>query len=261
MSDTLTRKDKEDIFSHQAENGPFSTIAAVAAGLNYMDRLNRRRLDISLPRPERRAARLRLIELEGRLFRFIQSETPLSYFDADFRKETEQYIALRTLFISASAFTFARHRLHFLIDLLRLYGDDPCRILPEREIAGAKWEHVLLHDYLLFDMSLKNTEHVGREAVSNGYHECDYTLEIEEVWKQPMKAVRRTNFRYAVQCRPYSKAAAAVIAYVRGHGAYMKKTGWTVDAAAIESAMNDPHPEPLSDLDVQKIISAYYAVL
>ena len=144
---------------------------------------------------------------------------------------------MREIFLKAVSFTFKRHRLAFLLDLLRLYGDDPCGLFPEREFLRDKWEYILLYDYLLLDMGLKNTEDIGREAVSNGYHECDYTLEIEDVWKQPMKSVPRTNFRYVVQSLPYSKAAAAIAAYVKMHGEDMKKSRWAVDVKTIEEAM------------------------
>ncbi len=257
MSTTLTRQDKDEIFSHQAENGLFSAAATAAACLNYMDRLNRKRLDTSLSWEQRTAARRRLVELENRLYRYIQDETPLSYFDADFREKTAQYIALRTLFLKAEDFTFTRHRLSFLTDLLRLYREDPCSILPERDIACAKWERILLQEYFLFDMTMKNTETVGREAVSNGYHECDYTLEIEEGWKQPIKAVLRANFRYVLQCLPYSKAAAAVAAYVRKHGKAMRGTGWTVEVNEIEETMEGDIP-CISPQDGAGILQLYY---
>jgi hypothetical protein len=78
--------------------------------------------------------------------------------------------------------------------------------------------------------------------VSNGYHECDYTLEIEDVWKQPMKSVPRTNFRYVVQSLPCSVAARSTARYIQSHGKDMKKTRWTVDAKAIEQAMTTELP-------------------
>ena len=204
MAQSLSKDDISEIFSRQQANGLFSALAVETACLNRMERLNRRRLDPSLPPAERRAARRRLVDLEGKLVRYIREETPLSYFDADFRDEAERYVMMREIFLKAVSFTFKRHRLAFLLDLLRLYGDDPCGLFPEREFLREKWEHILLYDYLLLDMGLKNTEDIGREAVSNGYHECDYTLEIEDVWKQPMKSVPRTNFRYVVQSLPCS---------------------------------------------------------
>ncbi len=104
----------------------------------------------------------------------------------------------------------------------------------------AKWEHTLLYDYLLLDMGQKNTEDIGREAVSNGYHECDYTLEIEEVWKQPMKAVPRTNFRYVVQSLPYSQAAKAIAMQMKRHVQDLAFNRWVVDTSEIEADMQQP---------------------
>ncbi len=252
----LSASDKMEVFLHQQDNGPFSALAVEAGCLNYMDRLNRKRLDPLSPAADRRAARLRLIALEQKLFRYIIAQTPLSYFDADFRSETAAYIQMREIFLQARSFTFTRHRLRFLLDLLRLYRDDPCRILPERDAMAARWEHTLLYDYLLLDMGQKNTEDIGREAVSNGYHECDYTLEIEDVWKQPMKAVLRTQFRYVVQSLRYSNAAAATAAYMKDHLSDLAFSRWVVDASAIEKAMNQPVQPPAPE-EVQAILKTY----
>lgn len=242
MQQMLSTEDKKEIFSHQQDNGLFSSLAVETACLNHMERLNRKRLDPSLPRSERRQARKRLVELENKLVRYIQTETPLSYFDPDFKEETALYITMRQLFLKAVSFTFKRHRLRFLLDLLRLYQEDPCNLFPERLMLIEKWERVLLYDYLLLDMGQKNTEDIGREAVSNGYHECDYTLEIEEVWKQPMKAVPRTNFRYVVQSLPYSHGAVCIADYIQKHAAEMQSSRWVVDSAAIEQAMTAELP-------------------
>lgn len=257
MAQSLSKDDISEIFSRQQANGLFSALAVETACLNRMERLNRRRLDPSLPPAERSAARRRLIDLEGKLVRYIREETPLSYFDADFRDEAERYVMMREIFLKAVSFTFKRHRLAFLLDLLRLYGDDPCCLFPEREFLREKWEHILLYDYLLLDMGLKNTEDIGREAVSNGYHECDYTLEIEDVWKQPMKSVPRTNFRYVVQSLPCSAAACSTARYIQAHGEAMKKTRWTVDAKAIEQTMTTELPN-LTTEDVKSIETTCY---
>ena len=64
-----------------------------------------------------------------------------------------------------------------------------------RDILADELEKQLFHQYLLYDMSLENTRFVGREAVSNGYHECDFTLEIEDIMKEPHQAIPRTRFR------------------------------------------------------------------
>ncbi|WP_301859760.1 hypothetical protein [uncultured Megasphaera sp.] len=252
----LSSADKEEIFSHQKDNGPFSALAVTAGCLNYMDRLNRKRLDVQADPQARRNAGLRLVSLEQSLVRYITKETPLSYFDADFRQETDQYILLRNIFLKAEAFTFKRHRLRFLLDLLRLYRDDPCQILPERDALRDKWEHELLHNYLLLDMGQKNTEDIGREAISNGYHECDYTLDIEDVWKQPMQAVLRTNFRYVVQSLPYSKAAQATAAYMKQHLQDLAFSRWVVDTKAIEELMHSDLP-PVTEDDIQALAASY----
>ena len=138
MAQSLSKDDISEIFSRQQANGLFSALAVETACLNRMERLNRRRLDLSLPPAERRAARQRLVDLEGKLVRYIREETPLSYFDADFRDEAERYVMMREIFLKAVSFTFKRHRLAFLLDLLRLYGDDPCGLFPEREFLRDK---------------------------------------------------------------------------------------------------------------------------
>ena len=237
MTQPLSPADKTELFSHQKDNGPFSALAVETAGLNYLDRLNRQRLNPLAPAAARTEALHRLIAFEEKLFQYVKAETPLSYFDADFQKETDQYITMRTLFLKAVDFTFKRHRLIFLLDLLRLYTEDPCSILPERSIMKDKWEHTLLYDYLLLDMGQKNTEDIGREAVSNGYHECDYTLEIEEVWKQPMKAVPRTNFQDVVQSLPYSQAAKAIAEHMKQHLPDLAFNRWVVETNEIERFM------------------------
>ena len=108
MTQQLSRADKTELFSHQKDNGPFSALAVETAGLNYLDRLNRQRLDPLAPAAVRTKALHRLTALEAKLFHYIQAETPLSYFDADFQKETEQYILMRTLFLKAVDFTSSR---------------------------------------------------------------------------------------------------------------------------------------------------------
>ena len=147
---------------------------------------------------------------------------------------------MREIYVDAVNFTFKRHRFCFVLDLLRLYSEDPCQILPERDIFKAKWEQVLLYDYLLLDMGQKNTEDIGREAVSNGYHECDYTLEIEEVWKQPMKAVPRSHFRYVKAALPYSQGARAIATWMKDHAAELAPALWVVDTQAIEALRQGP---------------------
>ena len=57
MAQSLSKDDISEIFSRQQANGLFSALAVETACLNRMERLNRRRLDPSLPPAERRAAR------------------------------------------------------------------------------------------------------------------------------------------------------------------------------------------------------------
>lgn len=252
MTHQLSQEDKTELFFHQKDNGPFSALAVETAGLNYLDRLNRQRLDPLAPAAVRTNALHRLVNLEKKLFQYIKEETPLSYFDADFKKETEQYIMMRTIFLNATDFTFKRHRLEFLLDLLRLYTEDPCSILPERDIQKNKLEHTLLYDYLLLDMGQKNTEDIGREAVSNGYHECDYTLEIEEVWKQPMKAVPRSHFRYVKAALPYSQGARAIATWMKDHAHDLAPARWVIDTKAIEALRKGPNLT-ITDEDIASI--------
>ena len=252
----LSDTDKTDIFMHQQDNGPFSALAVETAGLNYLDRLNRQRLNHAATPEVRTEALHKAIQLEQKLYRYVQKQTPLSYFDIDFREQTKTYICMRSVFLKATAFTFKRHRLHFLLDLIRLYQDDPCDILPGRVAIAAALEHDLLYQYLLLDMGQKNTEDIGREAVSNGYHECDYTLEIEEVWKQPMKAVPRTNFHYVVASLPYSNAAAAITAYMASHIADLRPARWVVDAKEIEKICQQGRAT-VSAADVKNIQQTY----
>ena len=218
----LSAAEKNEIFSHQRDNGPFSALALETACLNYLDRLNRIFRDPLAAAADRRAALKKGMALEQKLFDYIRHETPISYFDSDFRNQTKQYIRMREIYVDAVNFTFKR------------------QILPERDIFKEKWEQVLLYDYLLLDMGQKNTEDIGREAVSNGYHECDYTLEIEEVWKQPMKAVPRSRFRYVKAALPYSQGARAIATWMKDHANDLAPALWVVDTKAIEALRKGP---------------------
>ena len=131
MSTTLlSAAEKDEIFSHQHDNGPFSALALETACLNYLDRLNRTfRNPLAAP-ADRRAALKKGMALEEKLFEYIRHETPISYFDSDFREQTKQYIRMREIYVDAVNFTFKRHRFRFVLDLLRLYSEDPCQILP-----------------------------------------------------------------------------------------------------------------------------------
>ncbi|WP_293988704.1 hypothetical protein [uncultured Megasphaera sp.] len=254
--ETFSAAEKEEIFSHQRDNGPFSAIATETACLNYLDRLNRVFRDPLAKAADRRAALKKGLSLEETLFNDIRRETPLSYFDIDFREETKNYIRLREIYLDAVNFTFKRHRFRFVLDLLRLYSDDPCQILPERDIFKEKWEHTLLYDYLLLDMGQKNTEDIGREAVSNGYHECDYTLEIEEVWKQPMKAVPRAYFRFVKAALPYSNGARAIVRWMADHKEELAPALWVVDTKEIE-ALRQKGDVKVNDKDVADVEATF----
>ncbi len=52
----LSNEDIREIFCHQMENGKFSSVSAVTAGLNYLDLLNRSRLDVLAANDKRTAA-------------------------------------------------------------------------------------------------------------------------------------------------------------------------------------------------------------
>lgn len=250
--DTLWQA-SEEIFSHQRENGPFSDLALETACLNYLDRLNRVRRDPLAKTADRTKALHQEVALEKKLYQFIKKQTPISYFDIDFKKQTRHYIQLREIFLMATDFTFKRHRFEFLLDLLRLYHEDPCQILADRDIQYAQWDQRLAYDYLLLDMGQKNTEDIGREAVSNGYHECDYTLEIEEVWKQPMKAVPRSHFRYVKKALTNSQYARAIATWMKDHTQELAPALWVVDTKAIETIHSQGAPEEIQAEDIAAI--------
>ena len=88
----LSAAEKNEIFSHQRDNGPFSALALETACLNYLDRLNRIFRDPLAAAADRRAALKKGMTLEQKLFDYIRHETPISYFDSDFRNQTKQYI-------------------------------------------------------------------------------------------------------------------------------------------------------------------------
>lgn len=255
----FSAQDEQDLFSHQDTHGAFRLFAIIASGLNYLDGLNRKRLDPLCPAPERDGAARRLVDIEGKLYRYIQKETPISYFDTDFKEETSHYILARQLFLKATAFTFKRHRFQFLLQLLRLYRDDPCSILPEREIMQERLETELFQHYILLDMGWKNTEDIGREAISNGYHECDYTLDIEDVWKQPTKAVPPSHIKYVLQSLKDSSYAVATAQYILAHPEDVKAARWVVDVKAIEKARQG-ELSPVTAADIQSLKTLYHLV-
>ena len=254
---TLTSEDWNDIFTHQRENGPFSTMALVAGGLNYLDRLNRKRLDRLASQRERTAALRELVRLEKKIYDYARQETPLSLLDADYQQEAADYIQMRLLFLKARQFTFARHRLSFLLDLIRLYQEDPCRILTGREALLEKWERMLFQDFILYDMETRNTDDLGKEAISNGYHECDYTLDIEDYCRRPMKAVPRRTFRYLKKSLPLSSTAACTLAYMRDHANEMAAALWVVDDETIWNDYKEHGTAAVTAEDVQTVEHTY----
>lgn len=245
------------IFAHQHTHGPFHFFAVLTAGLNYLDGLNRTRLDPLCPRADRTQALRDLCQMEGKLYRYVQRETPINYFDTDVAKETERYITARQFFLKATDFTFKRHRHRFLLQLLKLYREDPCGLLPERDILQQKLEQDLFQHYILLDMGLKNTEDIGREAISNGYHECDYTLDIEDVWKQPTKAVPPSHLRYVIASLPYSRYAVAAATYILTHRADLRASQWVVDVSAIEALARQDLP-PLTTAQIRQLNTIYH---
>lgn len=255
----ITPQDMLEIFTHQETHGAFHLFAVETACLNYLDKLNRKRLDPLSSPTARDAAARRFVSLEEKLFSYIQNETPIRYFNPDFREETTRHILVRQLFLNASSFTFKRHRFRLLLQLLQLYHDDPYSILPEREIRIAQLEKELFENYILLDMGWKNTEDIGREAISNGYHECDYTLEIEDVWKQPAKAVPPSHIKYVLHSLEISKYAAATAIYLKDHSADVKASRWVVDVPAIENIATQPLPV-LTREDIQTIMNLYHLV-
>lgn len=258
MSSTssLTATDIDQIFTHQQTAGPFQLFSIITSGLNYLDGLNRTRLDPLCPPAQRTQALRAMVRLEGKLYQYIQNETPISYFDADFERETKRYILSRQLFLEAKDFTFKRHRFRFLCQLLQLYSEDPCNILPERDVMRQKLEQTLWQEYILLDMGLKNTEDIGREAISNGYHECDYTLDIEDVWKQPTKAIPPSHLRYVIDSLRLSNYARGAANYLLQHSDELRPARWVVDVTAIEEAAQQPIP-PLTSKDIDQLKAIY----
>ena len=127
----LSAAEKDEIFSHQHDNGPFSALALETACLNYLDRLNRTfRNPLAAP-ADRRAALKKGMALEEKLFEYIRHETPISYFDSDFRNQTKQYIRMREIYVDAVNFTFKRHRFRFELTPLDkpLYETDSQRLV------------------------------------------------------------------------------------------------------------------------------------
>ncbi|MCI1820841.1 MAG: hypothetical protein LKI76_06300 [Megasphaera sp.] len=253
----LSNEDICEIFNHQIKNGKFSSISTVAAGLNYLDLLNRTRLDVLATNDKRTAAARKAFILEKKLYQYIRQQTPLSIFDSDYRQETAIYIRMRELFLTAGDFTFKQHRFAFLLELIHLYREDICEILIGRDALLQKWERKLFYDYLLMDMGEKNTEDIGKEAISNGYHECDYTLEIENVWKQPAKSIPRTNFSYVLKSLPISNIALCTMAYMRDHRTELRPSLWIVDDTAIWNMFKSGHIPSITKKDIIAVASTY----
>ncbi|MGE1061922.1 hypothetical protein NXG27_04675 [Megasphaera paucivorans] len=255
--EVLASEDIHEIFSHQMKNGQFSSISTVTAGLNYLDLLNRSRLDVLAANNKRTAAARKAFILEKKLYQYIRQQTPLSVFDTDYRQEITIYIRMRELFLTAGDFTFKQHRFSFLLELIQLYREDICEILTGRDAILQKWERELFYNYLLMDMGKKNTEDIGKEAISNGYHECDYTLEIENVWKQPAKSIPRTNFSYVLQSLPISNIALCTLAYMRDHCAELRPSLWIVDDTAIWNMFKSGYIPSITKKDIITVAATY----
>lgn len=253
----LSDRDIAEIFHNQPQNGSFQVLATLTAGLNYLDVLNRQRLDLLASTAQRTAARHRQTALACRLYNFLREKTPLSLFDADYREEANLYILARRIFLTGRSLTFKRHRLSCLLDLLRLYRDDPCQILTGREALLQELENTLLTEFILLDMGWKNTADLGLEAIGNGYHECDYTLDIEEEWKQPVKSVPRQHFKYLCQSLSSSHAAACVLYYMKDHRADMVPSLWAIDEKALAKLLTQAAPPEITKADVAAVAATY----
>lgn len=253
----LTKNDRDEVYTHVAYNAPFGALTTLAAGLNYLEQLKRTFSDSQLPWSKRTPALHRWLGLEPRLYGYVREETPLSIFDADYKSELNQYFRLRLIFLDAADCTFMRHRLHFLLELIHVCYHDDCDLLPGRQILTEQLEKRLFDDYLLYDMNLENTQFVGREAVSNGYHECDFTLEIEDIMKEPHKAIPRRRFRYLLRSLPESRLAQCAARWLYEHRTELRLGRWIVDEAAIWDMYLRQAGTPLSETELAALKITY----
>lgn len=234
----LSETDIAHIFASQEPGGPYSDVAVIAAGLNRLDRLHRQSLDTLASWQERRQALYDWYALEQKLYAYVRQQTPLNLFDSDYEAEWQHYRMLRQIWLGARSFTFARHGLIFLLDLLYLCHHDVCQLMAERDILADTLERHLWNHYFLYDMGLKKTETVGREAVSNGYHECDFTLEIEDILKEPHKAIPYCCWKYVKKSLPESRMARCIAHWLVHRGPDFAKGQYIIDDNAIEQKYN-----------------------
>ena len=253
----LTQADAGEIFSHQAQGAQGYSLALVAAGLNYLDTLKRTASDILAGKDTRAAARRQWLQLEQKLYQYTRRETPLSLYDAAYAQEVQHYVRLRLIWLDAAGFTFTRHRLAFLLEILRFCHQDPCQVLPEREALAQHLETRLLDEYLLYDMTLENSQYVGREAVSNGYHECDFTLELEDLVRDAKKALPRRHFRYLKPALPESRMAACTAAWLYEHRRDFAAGTCLIDDRAVRQAYAAGKAPQLTADQLQAIDAAY----
>ena len=256
----ITEHDITQIFSKQPASGTFHVLADSCAGLNYLQDLKRVFADSQLDLQHRRKAAHDWLTLEPRLYRYTRKNTPLSIYDAGYQEEIKDYIRLRTIWLDAADCTFMRHRHAMLMELLHLYHNDICQCLPVRDILADELEKQLFYQYLLYNMSLENTRFVGREAVSNGYHECDFTLEIEDIMKEPHQAIPRARFRYLKRSLTESRIARCCAKWLYEHHQDLRRNHWIVDETAIEKAYDTGEDPEITDTMVRELEQTYRGI-
>ena len=253
----LTENDFKQIFFQQPVSGTFRVLAVSCSGLNYLQALKRTFADSQLDQPCRQKAAHDWLTLEPRLYWYTCQNTPLSIYDAGYKEEMKAYIRLRTIWLDAADCTFMRHRHVMLMDLLRVCHNDICQCLPTRDIMANELEKQLFHEYLLYDMGLDNTRFVGREAVSNGYHECDFTLEIEDIMKEPHQAIPRTRFRYLKRSLSESRMARCCAQWLYEHRQNLRRNHWIVDETAIEKSYDSGDNPEITDAILHELEQVY----
>lgn len=256
----ITEHDITQIFSQQPASGTFHVLAVSCAGLNSLQDLKRVFADSQLDSQRRHKAAHDWLALEPRLYHYTRKNTPLSIYDARYKEEMKDYIRLRTIWLDAEDCTFMRHRHTMLMELLHLCHNDICQCLPVRDILADELEKQLFHQYLLYDMSLENTRFVGREAVSNGYHECDFTLEIEDIMKEPHQAIPRARFRYLKRSLIESRIARCCAKWLYEHRQDLRRNHWIVDETAIEKAYDTGEDPEITDTMMNELEQTYHSI-
>lgn len=257
ISQELSETDIAHVFANQEPGGPYSDIAVITAGLNRLDWLHRKSLDSLSSWQKRHQALYDWYTLEKKLYTYVRRQTPLNLFDSDYKAEWHHYEVLRRLWLDAKAFTFSRHCLTFLLEILYLCHHDICQLMAERQILADTLERRLWKDYFLYDMGLEKTETVGREAVSNGYHECDFTLEIEDLLKEPHKAIPHSRWKYVKKSLDESRMARCIAHWLRRQGPEFAKGQYVVDEKAIEQDYDEGADYTLTTKDKAYIDTLY----